>query len=97
MEATTTEDHIGLVRMVLGGRVQVGATGPDGRIPLRIRAHDDRAIAGEIAGLAAAIEVNAPQEVREELASIASTLADLYGPPTAGTVSPVPAPQDDHG
>lgn len=95
VEATTTHDHVDLVRMVLGGRVQVGAADSDGRIPLRIRAHNDRAIAGEIAGLGAAIEVQAPREVQEQLAAIASALAGLYGAPPAAGASAAPAPPVD--
>jgi len=97
VEATTTAEHVELIRMVLGGRVQVGTPDGDGRIPLRIRGHSSRAIAGGIAGLDAAIEVLAPREVREQLAQIASELAHVYGkaPATAPPPPPPPPPVGD--
>ncbi|MCM6773666.1 WYL domain-containing protein [Nocardia sp. CDC159] len=51
----------------------------DGRFRLRITAHLARSIAEQLAGWGAAVEVVAPEEVREELRALAGELAALYG------------------
>jgi predicted DNA-binding transcriptional regulator YafY len=70
---------IGLLRMVLGGRLQVGGSVPDGRIEVVLRGYDEYALAGEVAGLVEWLEVTGPQGVRDRLASIGGALAGRYG------------------
>jgi predicted DNA-binding transcriptional regulator YafY len=76
--ALCAPDGIGLLRMILGGRLDVGGSAPDGRIEVVIRGHNSYALAGEIAGLIEWLEVTSPQEVRDHLASIGSALAARY-------------------
>ena len=78
-QARCAPDGLGLLRMVLGSRLDVGAAGPDGRIEVVIRGHSDHAIAGELAGLVEWLEITGPQGVRDHLASIGGALVDRYG------------------
>ena len=76
--ALCSPDGLGLLRMVLGGRLEVGGSAPDGRIEVVIRGHNEYALAGEIAGLVEWLEVTGPQGVRDRLASIGSELMERY-------------------
>ena len=76
--ATCAPDGLGLLRMMLGGRLEVGGSTPDGRIEVVIRGHDEYTLAGELAGLIEWLEVTGPQGVRDHLASIGCALVDLY-------------------
>jgi predicted DNA-binding transcriptional regulator YafY len=67
-----------LLRWVLGTRVRIGPTGGDGLVEVELRGHHAAAIAGEIAGFGADLEVLEPQEVRDELARIGRELVDRY-------------------
>lgn len=78
-QAVCAPDGIGLLRMILGGRLEVGGATPDGRIDVVIRGHDEYALAGELAGLAEWLEITGPQGVRDHLASIGSALVERYG------------------
>ena len=78
-QAVCVPDGLGLLRMLLGGRLDVGGPTPDGRIEIVIRGHDEHALACELAGLVELIEITGPPAVRDQLASIAMALADLYG------------------
>ena len=71
-------DGLGLLRMVLGGRLEVGGSTPDGRIEIVIRGHNEYALAGELAGLIEWLEVTGPQGVRDHLASIGGALVARY-------------------
>jgi predicted DNA-binding transcriptional regulator YafY len=78
IQALCAPDGLGLLRMVLGGRLDIGGSTPDGRIEIVIRGHDEYALAGELAGLIEWLEVTGPQRVRDHLASIGSALVALY-------------------
>jgi predicted DNA-binding transcriptional regulator YafY len=78
-EGVCTPDGLGLLRMVLGGRLEVGGSTPDGRIEVVIRGHNEYALAGELAGLVEWLEITGPQGVRDHLASIGGALVDRYG------------------
>jgi predicted DNA-binding transcriptional regulator YafY len=76
--AVCAPDGLGLLRMVLGGRLEVGGSTPDGRIEIVIRGHSEYALAGELAGLIEWLEVTSPQGVRDHLAAIGSALVARY-------------------
>ncbi len=78
-EAVCTPDGLGLLRMVLGGRLEVGGSTPDGRIEVVIRGHSEYALAGELAGLVEWLEITGPRGVRDHLASIGGVLVERYG------------------
>jgi hypothetical protein len=65
--------------MVLGGRLEIGGSTPDGGIRVVIRGHDEYAIAAELAGLVQWLDVTGPPGVREHLASIGTALVERYG------------------
>jgi predicted DNA-binding transcriptional regulator YafY len=67
-----------LLRWVLGTRVRIGPTGADGMVEVELRGHHAPAIAGEIAGFGADLEVLEPQEVRDHLARIGQELRERY-------------------
>jgi predicted DNA-binding transcriptional regulator YafY len=67
-----------MLRWVLGTRVRIGPAGRDGRVEVELRGHNARAIAGEIAGFGADVEVLEPQEVRDHLARIGDELRASY-------------------
>ena len=77
-QAVCAPDGIGLLRMALGSRLEVGGSTPDGRIEIVIRGHDEYALAGELAGLVEWLEVTGPQGVRDHLASIGGALVARY-------------------
>lgn len=78
IEGVCAPDGIGLLRMLLGGRLEVGGPTDDGRIEVVIRGHDEQALAGELAGLVEWLEVTGPPGVRGHLASIGEALIDRY-------------------
>jgi predicted DNA-binding transcriptional regulator YafY len=78
-QAVCTPEGLGLLRMVLGGRLEVGGSTPDGRIEIVVRGHNEYALAGEVAGLVEWLEVTGPQGVRDHLASIGGALVTRYG------------------
>ena len=68
-----------LLRWVLGNRVRIGPAGADGRAEVELRGHSERALAGELAGLGAGLEVLEPPELRTLLSRIAAELTAVYG------------------
>jgi predicted DNA-binding transcriptional regulator YafY len=78
-QAVCAPDGIGLLRVILGGRLDVGGSTPDGRIEIVIRGHDEHALAGELAGLIEWLEVTGPPGVRDHLATIGGALVARYG------------------
>jgi predicted DNA-binding transcriptional regulator YafY len=66
------------LRAELGTRVRIGPPGADGRVEVELRGHSPRALAGELAGFGAAVEILDPVEVREQLARIGVELVDRY-------------------
>jgi len=77
--AVCTPDGIGLLRMVLGGRLEVGGSTADGCIDVVIRGHDEYTLAAELAGLVDWLELTGPPGVRDHLASIGNALVERYG------------------
>lgn len=71
-------DMLGIARFMFGARLRIGPPGDDGRISAEVRGHHARAIAGELAGLGAAIEVHSPDDVRAALAGVGRELTALY-------------------
>jgi predicted DNA-binding transcriptional regulator YafY len=74
-----TVDIVPWLRGVIGRRLRIGGTGPDGRVAVELRGHSARSIAGEIAGFGAAVEAVAPRELRELLGQIGADLVSAYG------------------
>ncbi|HKY15197.1 MAG TPA: WYL domain-containing protein [Microthrixaceae bacterium] len=74
-------DEMGLLRMVLGTRLGIGAATADGRIQAEARGHSVWSLAGELAGLGARVEVIGPDELRNLLAEIGRELVDAYDTP----------------
>ena len=77
--AVCAPDGIGLLRMGLGNRLEVGGPTTDGRIEVVIRGYDEYTLAGELAGLIEWLEVTGPPGVRAHLAAIGNALAERYG------------------
>jgi len=77
-QAVCAPDGLGLLRTVLGRRLEVGGSTPDGRIEVVIRGHSEFALAGELAWLTEWLEITGPQAVRDQLAAIGSELVALY-------------------
>ena len=77
--ALCTRDGLGVARLTLGDRLDVGGPTDDGRVEVVIRGANEYALAGEIAGLVEWLEVVGPPDVRERLASIGRALTGRYG------------------
>lgn len=69
---------LGALRHVLGTRLAVGPTTGDGWVAVEVRGHSVPALAGELAGFAAALVVEGPDELRRELAAIGALLVGRY-------------------
>lgn len=67
------------MRYVFGPRLGVGAAGEDGRVEAQVRGSHAFAIARDLAGFGAMVEVVEPPEVRAALAELGRDLCDLYG------------------
>jgi len=68
-----------LLRSMLGTRLRIGSTDESGRIEIEIGSNHARALAGEIGGLGAAVQINGPEEIIVELAKIGQELTAMYG------------------
>lgn len=79
IQGTCAPDGLGLLRMALGDRLDVGGTTDDGRIEVVIRGPNEYAVAGELAGLIEWLDVTSPPEVRTRLAAIGRQLTERYG------------------
>ncbi|MCP3935948.1 MAG: WYL domain-containing protein [Actinomycetia bacterium] len=79
IQAVCAPDGIGLLRMVLRNRLDVGGPTTDGRIDVVIRGPNEYALAGELAGLVEWLEVTGPPGVRDHLTSIGKALVERYG------------------
>ncbi|NUT96101.1 MAG: WYL domain-containing protein [Saccharothrix sp.] len=79
IQAVCAPHGIGLLRMGLGSRLQVGGATADGRIEVLIRGYDEYTLAGELAGLGEWLEVTGPSGVQNHLASIGKALVERYG------------------
>lgn len=69
---------VGLIRGILGVRIRIGAMNDDGRVSVEVRGHSARALAGELAGFGATLEVLDNPEVRAHLRDIGTELVALY-------------------
>ncbi|WP_344441482.1 helix-turn-helix transcriptional regulator [Kitasatospora nipponensis] len=78
IQALCTPHGIGILRIGLGDRLEVGGTITDGRIEVVIRGRDEYTLAGELAGLVEWLEVTGPPNVRAHLASIGNALVERY-------------------
>ncbi|MCZ4120302.1 helix-turn-helix transcriptional regulator [Streptomyces sp. H39-S7] len=78
IQAVCTPHGIGILRIGLGDRLDVGGTTTDGRVEVVIRGRDAYTLAGELAGLVAWLEVTGPPPVRAHLASIGDALVERY-------------------
>ncbi len=79
VRATSHPDGVPVLRMILGSRLEVGGTTPDGRVELVIRGHSPYAVAGELAGLVEWLQIDDPPHVRRHLAAIGQQLVGRYG------------------
>ncbi|MET9618791.1 helix-turn-helix transcriptional regulator [Kitasatospora indigofera] len=79
IQAVCTPHGIGLLRMALGPRLEVGGPTADGRIEVSVRGYDEYTLAGELSGLVEWLEVTGPPGVRDHLASIGNALVERYG------------------
>lgn len=77
--ALVEADEVHLLRWMFGLRVRIGPAGPDGRVEVDIGGSDARALARELAGLGAVLEVLDPPEIRGHLRDIAAQLIERYG------------------
>ncbi|MFF2354481.1 helix-turn-helix transcriptional regulator [Kitasatospora sp. NPDC058115] len=78
VQALCTPHGIGILRIGLGDRLEVGGTATDGRVEVVIRGRDEHTLAGELAGLVEWLEVTGPPTVRAHLASIGNALLERY-------------------
>ncbi len=78
IEALCSPDGLGLLRTLLGRRLEVGGSIADGRIEVVIRGHNEYAIACELAGLVKWLEVTGPVAVCDHLTSIGNALIKQY-------------------
>jgi predicted DNA-binding transcriptional regulator YafY len=68
-----------LLRWVFDTKVRVGPARPDGRIEVEVAGPSIAALAGQLAGFGARLEVLEPEELREALARIGDELNGAYG------------------
>jgi predicted DNA-binding transcriptional regulator YafY len=73
-----TPETVALLRMVFGTRVRIGPTRADGRVDVEIGGAHNEALAGELAGFGAGLEVLEPPSIRTRLARIATELTTMY-------------------
>ena len=79
IQAVCVPHGIGLLRMGLGSRLEVGGSTADGRIEVVIRGYSEYTLAGELSGLIEWLEVTGPPGVRDHLALIGNALVERYG------------------
>jgi predicted DNA-binding transcriptional regulator YafY len=81
--AMVDPDLLSMLRWRFARRLRIGPAGTDGRVEVELRSSSARALAGEIAGFAGALEVIEPADIRRLLAEIGRELAGLYVDPLA--------------
>lgn len=91
---TVTPHGIGILRIGLGDRLDVGGTTTDGRVEVVIRGRDVYTLAGELAAVVEWLEVTDPPSVRHHLASIGGALVERYGGAARDSLQPSPGPSD---
>jgi predicted DNA-binding transcriptional regulator YafY len=85
--ALVDPEAVGWVRASFGVRVTVGEPDDDGRVRVELRSWSAHALAGELAGFGAMVEVVDPPEARRELARVGADLTRTYGSPTTSQPS----------
>jgi predicted DNA-binding transcriptional regulator YafY len=78
--ALVAKENLSLLRYLFGKRMLIGGPSADGRVEVELRGASARALAGEVGGLGALVEVIEPAEVRAVLSRIAVELSRLYRP-----------------
>jgi predicted DNA-binding transcriptional regulator YafY len=76
--AAATTEIVPVLRHVLGTRVRIGPSRPDGRVDVEIGAQSAQALGWELAGFGAALEILDPPEAREHLSRIGAELRATY-------------------
>jgi predicted DNA-binding transcriptional regulator YafY len=77
-QAWASSEVLSLCRAAFGTRVRIGPAGPDGRVEVELRGQSAEALAREVAGFGAGLQVVEPDDVREHLATIAAELSAAY-------------------
>ncbi|MFJ2745201.1 helix-turn-helix transcriptional regulator [Streptomyces sp. NPDC087440] len=70
-----------VLERVLGARLRITGTHPDGRLEIEVDGPTVEVVAERLAGLGRRVEVVAPPQARTRLAALAQELAALYGSP----------------
>jgi predicted DNA-binding transcriptional regulator YafY len=78
---TAAADHIAVLRMVLGARLRIGPAVGGGRVEIEVASAHLEALAGELAGFGASVELSEPPEARAALAQIGRELVAQYAAP----------------
>ena len=86
--ALVSPDMVPMCYWVLGNRVRIGPSGPDGRVEVELRGHSLRALAAEIAGFGRGLEVVDPPELRAMLAQIGAEVAAVHADPAGPAGAP---------
>ncbi|HMD45925.1 MAG TPA: YafY family protein [Acidimicrobiales bacterium] len=76
--ALATPEAIDPCRWVLGNRVRIGPSEPDGRVTVELRGHSERSLAAELAGFGTGLEVLGPPGVRAHLRRLGAELIERY-------------------
>jgi predicted DNA-binding transcriptional regulator YafY len=76
--AAAAPDLVPVLRWVFGTRIRIGPAAADGRIAVELRGQSIEALAGEVAGFGAQLEVLDPADVRAQLAEIGQQLSAMY-------------------
>jgi predicted DNA-binding transcriptional regulator YafY len=79
VQAMVHPEIVGVLRMVFGTRLGIGAAGDDGRVEVEVRGHSIQSLVAELAGLGSYVEVVEPAELRTALATVGQELIELYG------------------
>ena len=75
---TANPEIVGLLRMMFGTNVSIGGTDDRGRVEIEVAGAHVEALAGELAGLGARVEIVDPPEVRDRLVQIGTELVATY-------------------
>ena len=73
-----TSEIVPVLRHVLGTRVRIGPSRPDGRVDVEIAGQSDQALAWDLAGFGGAVELLDPPAAREHLLRIGAELTATY-------------------
>ncbi|MBT2404205.1 MULTISPECIES: YafY family protein [unclassified Streptomyces] len=82
--ARVDPEALPLLQRLLGGRVRVGSRLPDGWTEVWVDGPAPKAIAANLSGLGARLEVLEPPEVRDVLAGLGAELTATFGRPGPG-------------